>query len=270
MELERLYQLLELPSEVKEALKMYANNRKCKVSSDIKEMLLCRKTWDAGIERLQEIVGEDADGIKILWELLNIACESYEEYEKRKIPLEIYVATMKFCTRFIVEHYRVHGKYKFVWAWWFPRQLSLQEFRIGCLEYEFVEDDGKRIFVHIPSDADLHKNVVEESFRGFNVFRETFFPEWVDTQIFCESWLLSPALLELLNDNSNIINFQRYFQVEKVDYDSMAVMDWVFPGFKQVTEQLPENTSLQRGMKRHLLEGKKIGWAIGYMNGGLD
>lgn len=43
------------------------------------------------------------------------------------------------------------------------RYLALMEFRIGCLEYEFVEGDTNLISVHIPSDADLRKNSVEDS-----------------------------------------------------------------------------------------------------------
>ena len=43
------------------------------------------------------------------------------------------------------------------WGWWFPRQLSLQEFRVGCLEYEFVELEEKMISIHIPSVANLEE-----------------------------------------------------------------------------------------------------------------
>ena len=122
------------------------------------------------------------------------------------------------------------------------------------------------ISVHIPSDANLQKSAVAESIKDFKDFCKSYFPDWVNTKIYCESWLLSPALIELLEDNSNIIEFQKLFTVESVDYDSIAVLDCVFPGNTEISEHLQENTSLQRNMKKYLLQGKKIGWAKGFLN----
>lgn len=139
------------------------------------------------------------------------------------------------------------------------------EFRIGCLEYEFVEGDTNLISVHIPSDADLRKNSVEDSIKAFKEFCKEHFPEWESCSLYCESWLLSPALKDLLDDDSNIINFQKYFTIENVDYESMAVLDWVFPGYTEISEQLPDSTSLQKSMKDYLMQGKKVGWAKGVM-----
>ncbi len=266
MKLEQIYQLIEIPNEVKKKLEMYGAARKIILEDKLKEMLLNRKQWDEGIKGLQKIIGDDPDGIKILWEMLNLACDSFAEYEKRKIPTNIFIDTMKFCTRFLEEHYRVYGQYKFVWAWWFPRQLALEEFRVGCLEYEFVKADVNVIFVHIPSDADLQQKKVLESLQNFFDFRKCFFPEWEETKVYCESWLLSPVLKDLLDDKSNILGFQKFFIVENTDYDSMGVMDWVFPGYHDISDQLPENTSLQRKMKKYLLQGKKVGWSRGYLN----
>ena len=54
--------------------------------------------------------------------------------------------------------------------------------------------------------------------------------------------------------------------MEHTDYQSLAVMDWVFPGHKEVSHCLPENTSLQKHMKEFLLKGGKVGWSKGYLN----
>ncbi len=266
MELTKLYQLLELPKVIIIELKEYENNRKINITSDLKKHLLNRELWKEGVKTLQELIGDDYKGIKILWEMLNLACESYIEYEKKKIPIEIYIETMKFCTRFIKDYKRVYGEYKFVWAWWFPRQLSLQEFRIGCLEYEFIESDKKIISIHIPSDAILKEKKILKSLNDFINFRETFFPTWINTKIYCNSWLLSPVLKELLDKNSNIINFQKFFVIESVDYEKLSALKWVFPGHTEISDNLPENTSLQRKMKKYLLSGKNIGCAKGYLN----
>lgn len=41
--------------------------------------------------------------------------------------------------------------------------------------------------------------------------------------------------------------------------ESMAVLDWVFPGETVTLQDLPETTSLQKKMKLFLLNGGKIG-----------
>lgn len=263
MELLQLYQLLELPLPVMEELKSYHENRVHELDEKIKVMIFNRKTWEEGVRKLQEFIGDDPDGIKILGELLKLCCESYDRYLQRGISAQIFFDTMKFCTRFLKEYHRIHGRYKFVWAWWFPRQVALLEFRIGCLEYEFVEGDENIISVHIPSDADLRKDAVAESLRAFYEFCKVQFPDFIHAEIYCESWILSPALKKLLEEGSNIIEFQKLFLVESVDYDSMAVLDWVFPGHTKVSESLQEDTSLQKKMKQYLMQGGKIGWARG-------
>lgn len=77
----------------------------------------------------------------------------------------------------------------------------------------------------------------------------------------CDSWMMSPALPQLLPEGSNVLAFQRRFTVESVNEDSLGVLDWVFPPHKEIGNALPEDTSLQRRMKAWLLEGKKVGWA---------
>ena len=265
MELNELLQLLEIPVEVTAIMVQYGMERKITVDNKLKELLLNRSTWKEGLEQLKELVGEDPDGLKILWEMLNIACEVYLKYEEYGIQKQIYIDTMKFCTRFLHEYYRINNHYKFVWSWWFTRQLSFQEFRVGCLEYEFIEEKDKFISIHIPSDADLSPEEVDKSFRDFSQFIENYFPDWLNAQWVCESWMMSPELTKLLDDKSNILAFQNRFEIESNNYESMGVLDWVYPGFKTVSDDLPEKTRLQKTMKEFLLSGNKVGWAKGFI-----
>ncbi|WP_033168556.1 acyltransferase domain-containing protein [Clostridium sp. KNHs205] len=266
MTVKELTRALEIPDEVSVELSNYANNRNCEVPNFIINKILQRKEWDEGIKELQEILGDDSDGIKILWELLNIIANySYQEYVKRGIVEDIFTATMRFCTRFLNEHYRTFHTYKFVWAWWFPRQISLNEFRIGALEYEFVNGENKEIAVHIPSDADLQKEAVTQSLKDFFQFRKSYFSEWENVKLTCDSWMLMPELKELLGEYSNIVGFQNLFEIDTMDYDATWYMGWIFPGYENVNESLPERTSLQRRMKKYLLDGKRFGIAKGHL-----
>lgn len=262
-----LFELLDIPKEVRLELIDYGNNRNSEIPNSIINKILQRKEWDGEIKELQETLGDDSDGIKTLWELLNITRNySYKEYMKREISEDIFVATMKFCTRFLNEHYQTFNTYKFVWAWWFPRQISLNEFRIGPLEYEFVNGEDKEIAVHIPSDANLEKESVMQSLKDFFEFRKSYFSEWENVKLTCDSCMLMPELKELLGEDSNIVAFQNLFEITNLNYDARWFMDWIFPGYENVNESLPEGTTLQRRIKKHLLDGKRFGSAKGKLN----
>lgn len=263
-----LFRLLEIPDEVQERLIAYGNGRNVEIPKTIRDKIRKRSEWDEGIKELQELLGDDPDGMKVLWELLHmVSSYSYGEYVKRKISEDIFIATMKFCTRFLKEHDQTFHTYKFVWAWWFPRQISLSEYRIGALEYEFVEGEDREIAVHIPSDADLRKESVAQSIKDFHEFRKKYYPEWETVKLTCDSWMLMPELKELLGEGSNIIAFQNLFEIDMVDYDATWYMGWIFPGVEKVDEFLPEKTSLQRNMKKYLLSGRKFGIAKGHLMG---
>ena len=261
-----LYRILELPMEVVNQLNCYEQTRSVQLPEELQNKILSRSTWDAGIRELQDLLGDDPYGFKILWELLNLACTySYEVYQKRNISDDIFIATMKFISRFLNEHYHTYRIYKFCWAWWFPRQLAVIEFRIGALEYEFVDGETKEIAVHIPSDANFSKESVLASLREFNIFRTTYFPEWKDVVLTCDTWMLAPALEELLDASSNILAFKHLFEICEIDEEATWFMGWIFPGYEVIDENLPEKTSLQRKAKQYLLSGKKIGVAKGHL-----
>ncbi len=261
-----LFRMLEIPKEVEKQLINYGRRRNLYIPNIIINKILKRDEWNVGIKELQELLDDDSDGIKILWELLNIISKySYEEYIKRNISNDIFVATMKFCTRFLHEYYRTFQTYKFVWARWFPRQISLNEYRIGALEYEFVDAENREIAIHIPSDADLQKKSVAQSIKDFNEFRAKYYPEWGTVNLTSNTWMLMPELKGMLGKESNIIAFQNFFEIDTVNYDATGYMKWIFPGTENIDKLLPERTTLQREMKKYLLDGKKFGIAKGHL-----
>lgn len=261
MEHRELYALLELPDEVVHALNTYGNSRDNTFRTTVQDLMEDIELTLQLDKSILAAVTEDTDGFKTLWEELNIAKDAYDEYVKKGIPTSVFVDTMKFCTRFLAEYHKTYGSYRFVWGWWFPRQLSLREYRIGALEYEFCENEC--ISIHIPSDADFSEQSVLQSLSGFQDFCRQYYPERITWKMECSSWLLSPALRNILPKGSHILAFQNRFDITETDYESMKVLDWVFPGHETVSEALPETTSLQKKMKEYLLEGNSIGWARG-------
>lgn len=251
---------LELPEEVQTAFAQYDTQYTPQIREPLQSRLLCRDTWDEALAELRQQLAPDPTGLRMLWELLHVACHTYEQYEKLGIDQEIFVETMKFCTRFLHTYYQEHGCYHFAWEWWFPRQLAMLEFRVGCLEYEFIEGENPHISVHIPSDANLAPDSVSASMELFDAFLRRYYPERLHWDWYCESWMMSPTLHQLLPENSNILAFQKLFTVLQEDKNSSAVMDWVFRGCGTNLEQLPEDTALRRNLKRLLLKGGNVGW----------
>lgn len=264
MTIQELYRLLDVPQEVVSRL----NDEEAAIPFPIDEAIMrrfyCRTTTKEGLEALQGVLGEDADGMRQLCVLLHEALKTWDQYAQRGISKEIFAETMKFVPRFLNSEYAQTGTWRFRWSWWFWRQLSMAEYRVGCMEYELVEENGERfVSLHIPSDADMSAEAIDESFADFRAFLRRYEPEWTDVPWKCDSWLLSPALPHLLPEDSRILAFQRRFTIEKVNEESLGVLNWVFPPHTEVTPDLPENTSLQKRMKAWLLSGNKVGWTAG-------
>ena len=224
------------------------------------------ESTEEGLLELRAAFSPDKDGMKMLTCMLHCALYTHTLYTKAGIGDEIYLATMKFLPRFVNESGKKDGHCFFTWDWWFYRQLAMREFRIGELEYEFVEDgEGKKISVHIPADARLERPLLRDSLADARAFFDKHFPAYKDADFYCDSWLLSPALPALLPESSRILGFQREFEILKWEEDSEAFKDWIYGSRDVPTEKLPENTSLQRAVKAHLLKGGKVGWALGRM-----
>lgn len=224
------------------------------------EKLLTPPDWEQGVKELTDYCGDDPGGMKILAIYLHCITETYEKYRKMDIPDKVFYDTMGFIPRFLNSHKQTWDSYAFTWAWWMPRQISMNEFRVGEYEYEFFDDNGvKKMWLHIPSDA----KIAQSDISAVYPFLEEFYPEYQNAQIVCDSWLLSPALRELLPKDSNIIAFQNQFSVTRTDWDSPWFMGWIWPRSDMPIEELPEDTTLRKNAKKHLLSGGKIGSGYG-------
>ncbi len=225
-----------------------------------------RATWDGALATLKTCLFPDEQGVRILTVMLADMCNTKKAYREKGIPDEVYLATMACFTRFVTEHKASYGVYGFDRAFWTPRQLSMQLFRIGELEYELAEEGRKRmISIHIPSDARMTPQECQTSYEQAKVFFEKFYPEWSGEAYGCNSWLLAPGLKNILPEESNIIRFQNAFEIVKMDEDDRGFLEWVYKRGDIPYEELPEETSLQRNMKQYLLGGGKIGDADGIL-----
>jgi hypothetical protein len=196
--------------------------------------------------------------------MLLCAAKTHDYYVKKGISEQIFTDTMRFCTRFVQNNFHVFGEYAFRWAWWFPREISMQEFRIGALEYELTQTETEKLVnIHIPADADLSKPSVLQSLKDARAFLHQYYPDFSGVRMVCDSWLLSPTLSTLLPERSNIRDFQSLFTILFVEEDGDSGIEWLYGRTDLPYSELPEDTSLQKKGKQLLSSGGHLGSAFG-------
>ena len=262
-----LYQKLELPQPLVDKLEAVRAEMDFAAVEDAIVLMMDRKTaYDAHL-KVVAAFPEDEGSLHSMCCQLEVVRRQYDKFMEMGISEEIFVDTMKAYTRFVNEHLTKYGEYAYDRDWWSYRQASMCLFRIGVLEYELYEFKGEKVLsVHIPSDSNMKDEIVGESIAMAKEFMAKFYPEYAGCKMYCESWLLAPKLQELLPETSNIVKFQKRFELFAEDYEDTGCVYWVFPVPKGTPfEELPVKTSLQRKMKDILLAGGGIGWGEGFI-----
>lgn len=229
--------------------------------------LMVKETAEDAFRALTERFNEE-DNAGLLACNLVCACRAYEKYQEKGISDQIFFETMKCFTRFLDEAEKRTGRLVFDRGWWTYRQIGMRLFRIGELEYEFIEYEGKpAISIHIPSDAHFSRELVGKSLFESRAFFGRCYPDYADCAYICDSWLLSPELKKLLPAHSNILAFQDRFELVRVEPDVNDYLVWVFGVPSDTTDfaALKEETSMQRSIKQHVLRGGKIGIGLGVL-----
>lgn len=225
------------------------------------------QTWETSeeaLEELREILKPDERNIKILACTLECATKRYEDYVKKGISDKIFNDTMGCLTRFGDECFRRTGEYACDREWWTIRQIGMTVFRLGELEFERNIEEGKKVInIHIPSDARITEENCDASIAQAKEFFPKHYPEYAEVDYICDSWLLAPALKKFLPETSNIIRFQNRFEIYKEDLDNTEFTEWLYRTKEYKPENFAEETSLQRDIKKYILEGGKLGMAFG-------
>lgn len=112
--------------------------------------------------------------------------------------------------------------------------------------------------VHIPNKGALTKEACEDSYRRAQAVFRACYPEFTWKAFHCHSWLLDPQLEAFLPEHSNILSFQRKFTPYAGQTQGQDVFNFVFKLQFQDYQDMPENTSLQRALKKHYLAGNYI------------
>lgn len=244
------------------------------------DLLFDVRTGDKAVEKLNELFKDEPlnqNGFLWLTVSLSAALCTMENYQRMGIPDAIFYDTMACLSRFVKEHKQSYGVYGYDRQFWTYRQLSQALYRLGQLEFEVMTYSRENnlvvdgdvavkkgdivLSVHIPSDARIDKEHNHQSYKMAKEFFARFYPELKYQYFWCETWLLSPNLKDVLSKTSNILQFQSDYSVCNFFSEEDGYKQWVFKNHKLEPTDFPEDTSLQRSIKKYVLDGGKIGEA---------
>jgi len=241
------------------------------------------KEAQEAIEKILNTEGAAADdGFAVMTVFLAAALHTRGLYSQAGISGKIFVDTMGFFKRVLEENTIAYGRLCFDRANWFRRQIAMVIFRLGTLEFEMrIMEEGDTagfpgeknvpvLSVHIPNDAVLTRPELDKSYKMAAQFFTKYYPDFKYRNIYCSTWLLSPVLKDLLPAHSRILEFQSDFKITAT-HENDSFIYWLYLTKKKIEDysELPEDTSLRRTVKKHLLDGGKIGSASGYINTGV-
>ena len=139
---------------------------------------------------------------------------------------------------------------------WGSYFINIKLIEIGRLQYERENENG--IKIHIPAGSKLGIDQVSKSLKISKFYIEKYF-NLKNYNYYCNSWLLSKEIHNIVDKASNIYEFYELFDVESGESCIDDIINFVY----QLSEvgdykELPEKTSLQKNIKQCLIKGKDI------------
>lgn len=108
--------------------------------------------------------------------------------------------------------------------------------------------------MHIARGANLREEAVDAAINQAKIIAGRCYPQWVSNGFYCRSWLLDPLLGDILGEGSRIFQFANRFTRLPIKSSGRAGFGYVFPA-DVADADLPEDTTLRRGLKQHYLSG---------------
>ena len=177
----------------------------------------------------------------------------------------------------LMECRNVYGVWGTFVGGWYPGFFLLKRFTLGRLQFEQISYDecdcvlhGVRlregstvINMHIPSSGPLRRQEVISSLQ--QAYR--FFSCTGTAVMVCSSWLLYPAYMDVYPEGSRLMQFFRMFEIVHSDTEEEGHFSDAWRVFNRLWDgdptSLPDGTTLQKNMKKHLAEGGKCGYGFG-------
>jgi hypothetical protein len=176
----------------------------------------------------------------------------------RGIPEPVSWVTLADLGRNLAIDRRMNGEGWPVMLQWLTLHVRGGVYELGRLQFQrcLPGGDPDALSLHVPRSGPLTPSACDASFEWAREFFPRHFPDEPYRVVTCGSWLLDPALAEYLPADSNILRFQRRFELlpdgEDGDEDFLR---FVFGTLTTPLEELPARTALQRAGIAHLKSG---------------
>jgi hypothetical protein len=190
-------------------------------------------------------------------------------HRQRGIPEDTSWATLADLGRNLVRDRLLHGDGGLRTSGWLTLHFRGSIYELGRLQFDrrgptraaHVADPSRQgdptVGIHIPESGPLAPEACDDSLARAQPFFARHFPETPPRLGVCTSWLLDPQLADYLAPESNIMRFQRRFKLVGEGNDGDAdVLRFVFHRIATDLEDLPQRTTLERAIVKHLREGK--------------
>ncbi len=204
-------------------------------------------------------------------------CEATEKiYKEKGIDESILMDTLSDFPRWLDIWSELKGEMYLGELDWLSYHLGAKLFKLGRLQfcfsnrYEFpgigVKKGDAVVDTHIPAAGHLDTEECQKSFDFAREFFAKYFPEKEWKVFTCHSWLLGEDLKELLNENSNILKFQKFFTIDS-QHETDAILSYTFHWKIQREElsKIDATSSFAKKVKEKALNGGIFHGGAGYI-----
>lgn len=156
--------------------------------------------------------------------------------------------------------------------WGNPIRFRGADYRLGRLnfnrgELSFLGRTHTHVLnIHVPAFGPVDADACDKSLALAREFFPRHFPEEPVTFFICHSWLMDDQLAAYLPESSNIVRFQRRFnliQASELETSDAFILNYAFergndePEISpELLDTLPQETTLERAYVSHLRSGK--------------
>ena len=151
--------------------------------------------------------------------------------------------------------------------------VSTEKIELSKDEWEKVLETGDPVIrIHIPPFGKMTPEMIDKTLEETKKFAKEHFPDYDYKAFACHSWLIDPQLDEILDPESNIVKFRQRFRSLTCKSSGKDVFNFIFnkPNMDFDIHDLPEDSSLQRALKKHYLNGKTIYEMEGFLKNNIS
>jgi hypothetical protein len=191
-----------------------------------------------------------------------IHADNMKKYNFSKKQISIHKKRVKeaLCSDIYDRKYKGIRVSQMLWGIYF---VNVKLIEVGVLQYELYDEEHKIIKIHIPRGINLSIENAKKSITIANKEIKKYF-KLQNLEFICNSWLLSKQIRQLVSNTSNIANFYNLFFIKQGENCIEDILNFVY-NLKECQDYkiLSENTSLQKNIKKYLIEGNDINLGLG-------